>query len=207
MEQRLRGDRVTVALRRALPEDRDAVVRALARAFDKDPVANFLLRQDHSRERAFNTVFDVAFRRLTLPLRETWMSSGGEGAALWTPPKGWKTIRGWPNIFGLAHAVGITRVPRVLAAIHRVQSEHPREPHWYLFALGVVPEAQGRGLGSALLRAVLSRCDERHEPAYLEASTEDNVRLYLRHGFRLVKEVALAPGGPIVRLMWRDAPP
>src|SRR5262249_55826631 len=177
------------SVRRALLDDRGSVVQALVRAFDADPVANFLLRQDHARARAFETVFDVAFRRLTLPLDEVWISTGSEGAALWTPPRGWKTIRAWPNLFGLAHAVGFTRIPHVLTAIDRVQREHPREPHWYLFALGVVPEAQGRGIGSALLRTVLSRCDERGEPAYLESSTDDNTRLYQRHGFRIVKEV------------------
>jgi ribosomal protein S18 acetylase RimI-like enzyme len=192
------------SVRRAVAADRDVVVKALVRAFDDDPVANFLLRQDKARARAFETGFDVAFRRLTLPLEEVWMSSAGEGAALWTPPKGWKNLRAWPNLFGLARAVGLARVPHVLAAVNRVQRPKPREPHWYLFALGVVPEAQGRGIGSALLRAVLARLDESGEPAYLEASTEDNARLYLRHGFRIVQEVKMAADGPVVRLMWRD---
>ena len=178
-------------------------MRALACAFDADPVANFLLRKDASRARAFHTVFDVAFRRLTLPAQEVWIAGDAEGAALWAPPRAWNALRAWPSAFGLARAVGLTRVPGVLAAIGRVQREHPREPHWYLFALGVVPAAQGRGLGSLLLKGVLSRCDERREPAYLEASTEDNARLYERHGFRVIKEVPLAPGGPVVRPMWR----
>jgi ribosomal protein S18 acetylase RimI-like enzyme len=192
-------------VRRARAEDRDAVVRALVRGFDADPVANYLLRQDAGRARAFRTFFDVAFRRLTLPTNEAWMSSDGHAAALWTPPKGWNTLRAWPNVFGLARCVGFSRLPHVLRAVGRVQDEHPREPHWYLFSIGVEPEAQGRGLGSALLRAVLSRCDAQREPAYLEASSEDNARVYSRHGFRVLKEVPLAPGAPIVRLMWRDA--
>ena len=195
-----------MTVRRALAEDRDTVVQALVRAFDDDPVANFLLRQDHGRARAFQTAFDVAFRRLTLPLNEVWRSDAGEGAALWTPPGGWNTMRAWPSLFRLARAVGALRVPGVLAAIQRVQRPHPKQPHWYLFALGVAPEAQGRGIGSALLRAVLARCDERREPAYLEASTENNARLYLRHGFRITEEVKMAPDGPLVRLMWRDPP-
>jgi ribosomal protein S18 acetylase RimI-like enzyme len=192
-------------VRRARAEDRDAVVRALVRGFDKDPVANYLLRQDAGRARALHSFFDIAFRRLTLPVDESWLSSGGEGAALWTPPGKWKTLRAWPNLFGLARTVGFAHVPHALAAVRRVGREHPPEPHWYLFAIGVQPESQGRGIGSALLRAVLAQCDERREPAYLEASTEDNARLYARHGFRLLKELPIAPDGPAVRLMWRDA--
>ena len=192
-------------VRRARSADRDAVVRALTGAFDADPVANFLLRQDASRTRAFHTVFDVAFRRLTLPLNQAWLAGDGDGAALLMPPKGWNMLRAWPSAMGLARAVGARRLPRVLSAIHRIQREHPRAPHWYLFALGVVPAAQGRGIGSALLRALLSQCDKRAEAAYLEASTADNARLYERHGFQIVKEVPLAAGGPVVRLMWRAA--
>jgi ribosomal protein S18 acetylase RimI-like enzyme len=195
-----------MVIRRALIEDRDIVVDALTRAFDQDPVANYLLRKDARRERAFRTFFDVAFRRLTLPLGETWIASGGEGAALWTPPNGWSTLRAWPNLFGLCRAVGFARVPHVVKVTNLVQREHPREPHWYLFVIGVVPEAVGRGVGSELLRAVLSRCDEQKEPAYLEASTMGGVRLYERHGFRVLKEVQLGSDGPPIWPMWRDAP-
>lgn len=36
---------------------------------------------------------------------------------------------------------------------------HPREPHWYLFGIGVGPARPGTGVGSALLRSRLDRCD------------------------------------------------
>jgi ribosomal protein S18 acetylase RimI-like enzyme len=194
-----------VEVRRAGAEDRDAVVRALVRAFDADPVANFLLRQDRQRARAFETAFDVVFRRLILPAREGWIADRGAGAALWTPPGSWKTARALPEVFGLIRAVGLTRLPRVVASIDEVQRKHPHEPHWYLFAIGVDPSHQGRGVGSALLRAVLAQCDARREPAYLEASTPDNARLYARHGFALLHELRLGQDGPPVSLMWREA--
>jgi hypothetical protein len=37
-------------------------------------------------------------------------------------------------------------------------------------------------------------------PAYLEATSERNVRLYLRHGFDVTEQVRL-PGGPLLTLM------
>ena len=36
---------------------------------------------------------------------------------------------------------------------------HPDESHWYLPMIGVEPSAQGEGLGAALLRHALARCD------------------------------------------------
>src|SRR5205809_572948 len=76
------------------------------------------------------------------------------------------------------------------------------EPHAYLFLLGARPRWQSRGLGSALLRTVLEQCDREGTPAYLEASSPDNRRLYLRHGFEVTGEIAL-PDGPSMWPMWR----
>jgi ribosomal protein S18 acetylase RimI-like enzyme len=191
-------------VRQAGITDRALVVRALARAFDRDPVANYVLRSDARRARAYETAFDVCFRHLILPHGGAWMAGDGAGAALWAPPGGWSTWHAIPGLPRLAGAVGLRRVPKVLRAVGRVTKKHPRAPHWYLFAIGVDPEHQGRGHGSALLRAVLGGCDERGEAAYLEASTKDNARLYERHGFRVTEEVPLASDGPPVWLMWRE---
>ena len=124
--------------------------------------------------------------------------------ALWTPPGEWKTARALGHLPRLASAVGWTRCLSVLAAVNRVQRFHPEKPHWYLFAIGVDPDQQGRGIGGELLRAVLGRCDERKEPAYLEASTRDNARLYARHGFCGIAEAPLAPDAPSCWPMSRD---
>jgi hypothetical protein len=40
-------------------------------------------------------------------------------------------------------------------------------------------------------------------PAYLEATSEINKRLYLRHGFETIGEIRL-PSGPSMWPMWRE---
>jgi len=90
-----------------------------------------------------------------------------------------------------------------LRGLSLIEHEHPREPHWYLPFLGVVVEQQGRGIGSVLLEAVLARCDADGLPAYLEATCEDNRRLYERHGFAVRQQLAL-PEGPPLWAMWRE---
>jgi GNAT superfamily N-acetyltransferase len=80
---------------------------------------------------------------------------------------------------------------------------HPAEPHAYLFLIGTRPDRQGAGLGSALLRHVLERCDREGTPAYLEATTAGSRRLYLRHGLAEVGVIQLPDGPPMWR-MWRD---
>ncbi|MDQ3739817.1 MAG: GNAT family N-acetyltransferase, partial [Actinomycetota bacterium] len=95
------------------------------------------------------------------------------------------------------------RAPLMAVGFARMERRHPRAPHFYLPTLGVAPEAQGRGLGSALLAPMLERCDVEGVGAYLESSKERNVAFYGRHGFRVVDEMTF-PRGPRLWLMWRD---
>ena len=74
---------------------------------------------------------------------------------------------------------------------------------YYLNLLGVDPAHHGRGFGSALLAATLRRCDAESSPAYLEATSPRNRRLYARHGFEVVGEIALLDGPSLWR-MWRE---
>ena len=142
---------------------------------------------------------------LTLPFGEAWISDDGLGAALWTPPDHWSTLGAITSAPRLIGAVGITRALETLGSVNRMTARHPKTPpHYYLFALGVDPAHQGRGLGSALLRAVTSQCDEKKIGAYLEASTPTNARLYARHGFQVTEELKMAKDAPLVSLMWRE---
>ncbi len=90
---------------------------------------------------------------------------------------------------------------RVFAAI---EAGHPTAPHWYLSSLGVVPEAAGTGVGSALLRHGLARIDARHEAAYLEGATSGHIAYYARFGFQDLGPVVAPHSAPPIR-MWREA--
>lgn len=63
-------------------------------------------------------------------------------------------------------------------------------PHYYLFALGVHPSAQGNGIGGQLVRGMLERIDQEGLPAYLETQSSRNVELYRRLGFDVAAEGA-----------------
>ncbi len=97
-----------------------------------------------------------------------------------------------------ATADDVGRLKTALAAAFEDDPVFGWEPHHYLPYIGVAPEAQGRGLGSALMRPILDRCDEERLPAYLEATSERNAALYERLGFEL-----RAGGSPPLWLMVR----
>ncbi|MGH2489814.1 MAG: GNAT family N-acetyltransferase [Candidatus Limnocylindria bacterium] len=100
-----------------------------------------------------------------------------------------------------ALAVVFRDFPRTFELFELFDAHHPQEPHYYLQFIGVRHECQGTGIGSALLQAVLDRCDLEGAAAYLEADERSKL-LYLSHGFEAAAELRL-PEGPRVWPMWR----
>lgn len=87
-------------------------------------------------------------------------------------------------------------------------AHHPHDlTHHHLAFLAVRPDAQGNGLGSALLRAHHNQLDASGIAAYLEASSPRSVRLYERHGYRhLGPPFHLPDNGPPLWPMLRQGP-
>jgi GNAT superfamily N-acetyltransferase len=83
-----------------------------------------------------------------------------------------------------------------------LDDNHPADVCWHLAFMGVDPSAQGQGIGTRLLSAVLTQADRDQVPAYLEASCPENRRLYERHGFQTMRELTVADS-PVIYAMWR----
>lgn len=93
--------------------------------------------------------------------------------------------------------------------IARLMAEgHPAgRAHEYLWMIAVAPARQGEGLGAALIRHVLERCDREGLPAYLEASSERSTKLYERLGYSFTDNTIDLPDGPRMFPMWREPKP
>ena len=196
-----------MTVRLAEPADVPALVPVLARAFASDPFVSWLVRDDRHRDAGFTRFFEMALRHLTLPHGEVYTTEDRTGAAAWTPPGKWAMglVREAILVRHFAAICGWSRLARVQLATRPLVAAHPREPHHYLFVLGVDPAAQGRGLGRALLAPVLATCDRDRVPAYLETATESNLGFYQSLGFAVTGEHRVR-GGPLVWFMWRPAP-
>jgi ribosomal protein S18 acetylase RimI-like enzyme len=192
-------------VRSATAADADALAAMLMRAFEDDPVACWAFPPPGPRRRALERFQALRLAQLT-PEEEVWTAADHSCAALWAPPGRWRrTVREDLSIAScFAHPRLAHRIPLVVAGFVAVERLHPAEPaHYYLSVLGTDPAQQGQGLGSALLRPVLERCDRDGVAAYLESSKERNLDFYARHGFRVREELRL-PRGPRVWTMWRE---
>lgn len=190
-------------VRKAGPTDARAVGSALAAAFYDDPVFCWIHPDDVHRAVAVRAFFDLVVDVLA-PHDDTWTTSAGVvGAALWVPygHEAMSEERGAVFMAQVTEVAG-PDADRMQDIVALLEEHHPREPHEYLWFLGVVPAAQGRGIGTELLAPVLERADRAQVPAYLEASSPRNRALYERHGFEAGPAIAV-PGGPPVWPMQR----
>ena len=83
------------------------------------------------------------------------------------------------------------KLEEILAPITEAQKEILKRGCLYLQAIGVSPELQGQGFGGTMLRAIFEYADNEELRIYLE-TTEENVPLYEKFRFQVIKEVKLA---------------
>jgi ribosomal protein S18 acetylase RimI-like enzyme len=166
----------------------------LTRAFLDYRLMRYANPELKRRRRGVATLYGAIVRD-TLRHGEVHVSAGVEGVCCWLPPDvGLPTFArevrsgmlGLPLGFGWAGFQRLANYDRVQRRLHE---RYASSPHWFLAAIGVDPAHQGRGIGSALLNPILARADLQQTPCYLEAHTADNVRLYERHGFRVMEHL------------------
>jgi ribosomal protein S18 acetylase RimI-like enzyme len=195
-----------VEVRRARPSELGLVVDVLTRSFDDDPLTNWAVAQDGKRAERMRLFFQSPVRSMAARHDEIYTTPDVEGAAVWVPPGKFKmsVLEQARQLPDMVRCTTLRRFPAVMKAFNKVEKKHPKEPHWYLMAVGVEPGLQGRSIGSQLLAPVLARCDADGVGAYLESSKERNLPLYERLGFRVTDQFPVSNGAPTIWLMWRD---
>jgi GNAT superfamily N-acetyltransferase len=195
-------------IRLATVADRPKLVDSLASAFADDPLFNWMAGTGPEKplEPKVRILFD-AFAKLEFAQDEhlVYVDEDRIGVAIWKAPNQWKMSTGdmLRTMPAMLRAFG-TKAPRMIGALSAIEKVHPKEEHYYLEALGTRQDMQSKGVGSAVLRHTLDRCDTEGMPAYLESSNVRNVPFYARHGFVTTGEVVVGKGAPTVTTMWRD---
>lgn len=173
------------------------VVRTLACAFQDDPALAWLLPDAERRARRLVPFFKV-MQAQSQRKGEVVASPGREAASLWYPP-GVVKHSALQDLRDNLAMVGVfrTALGRGLKLAEAMYAQHPNpQPYWYLRYVGVVPEAQGKGWGSAIVRAGIARAARHRCGVLLETATPSNVAIYSRLGFDITSEWDAPEGGP-----------
>jgi ribosomal protein S18 acetylase RimI-like enzyme len=188
-----------ISIRKAEPSELDTLIRLAARAYDNEPFANWVVRQDVKRTQRMEKFFEVYFKDYGARYDHVFTTDELNGAAIWYPPEPkdcWRisTLKHLSLLHKWISISGIRNIPSLLADAEKVDRLHLEERHYFLHVIAVDPKQQGKGIGGNLLTHGLQMCDERGIPAYLETASEENVRYYQKHDFRVSEEIILSRG-------------
>ena len=163
--------------------DRDALIDTLRLSFATDPCIRAIWPKA-SEYLAGWAGLAMGMGGPALQHGTAYVTEDGGGAALWLPPGVDSDAEAMFAV--LATQVDPSMHPTLGAVREQMDKYHPHDPHWYLAVVGADPSRQGQGLGSALIKEGLRRCDADGTIAYLESSNPKNVPLYERHGFEVI---------------------
>jgi len=198
MKQTMGRSGADLTVRLASAEDLPVVATVLARAFFCDPVFSWLMPDSRHRIWQLTAYFCAVF-----PLYEAYLTTNRGSAALWNPPRTGEShnIELLRQLFFTLRIEG-RYIGRLVRVARLLESHRPKEPHWYLHAVGTLPEAREPFLGGVVVRALLNKADGRRQPVYLENTNPRNRPFYTHFGFEPLPELVL-PGERVLLPMWR----
>lgn len=195
-------------IRTAGEDDRERVVRLLDEAFQDDPVSSWVFPGAEYRRRAHHRLM-AAFADAVFADGRIDLTEEGSACALWLPvPADAGEDAGPEDVPAQVREAVDPENERVELIARLTEDIHPSgRAHEYLWMIGVTPDRQGEGLGTALIGTALDRCDREGLPAYLEASSARSKVLYERLGFEFTGRALDLPDGPRMWPMWREPRP
>lgn len=182
-------------IREATDEDVAAAADTLAAAFEDYPFTRHTISADDhlTRLREFQRIF---LAEIGLPHGRVWVSEDLAAVAVWsTPDSGGADVVMERLLPTLAELAG-DRAEAYASAEGTMERHRPTGTAWFLGSVGVRPEARGRGLGRRVIEVGLREADQAGVPAFLETSTDVNVRIYESLGFTVTAEYDLPDDGP-----------
>jgi GNAT superfamily N-acetyltransferase len=199
-------------IRRLTPADAERAGMVLSRAFIDDPLNVYLYPNEAKRAARTPSLYHFFAR---LGIGEGLAHGAGEplsAVAVWNAPGAGgmglgALLRARPWRLVLSPVIlSAARVLPVFSQFDRMQRQYAPEPHYYLQTIGTLPEAQGKGYGSALLRAMLAEADAARLPIYTETMTPSNVPLYEHFGFVVREEYRVSKTSLRIWCFTRPAP-
>lgn len=192
---------MTLRVRRATTGDVPGMAATLATAFDGDPWIAWIVDAERHRERICALQVSL-LASVGVPHGEAWVAEHQDGtlagAALWLLADRPVPAAAWAQVAAVEAELMGDRHESAMVAAALTRRLRPGAAHHLLASLGVVPPDRGQGVGAALVAPVLERSDRDGVDAYLETSTERNLRFYSRMGFTVTDQVRLPEGGPPV---------
>jgi len=188
----------------------DEAIAVLTCAFMPDPIFSYFFPRPLDRAGVFAACFRAAVvvHRRFGHVYVAKHAGVVVGTAVWRSPDA-----GEPSAedMALEHraaeavaAIDPAAAAGLLGGFKTIAAQHPAQPHWYLFFVGLDPALQGRGIGRRLLAPVLDAADASATPCYLETPFARTHAFYRGLGFDIASEGHPFVDAPTVWTMLRQ---
>jgi GNAT superfamily N-acetyltransferase len=178
---------------KATKEHKDLIVALLGQSFQQNQSVNYIIHQDSHRLTRIRYLMDYSFE-ICLLFGEVWLSDDYNACALVLYPhqKRMTLYAIWLDILLIFRAITLFGVLKTLKREAAIKQIQPKIDMAYLWFIGVEPDKQGLGNGTALLSEIIDNADNDGLPVYLETSTVKNLPWYKHNGFEIYEKLELS---------------
>nr|BAL04097.1 fusion protein between puromycin N-acetyltransferase and a truncated version of herpes simplex virus type 1 thymidine kinase [Gene trap vector pCMT-SAhygpA-NP21]BAL04101.1 fusion protein between puromycin N-acetyltransferase and a truncated version of herpes simplex virus type 1 thymidine kinase [Gene trap vector pCMT-SAhygpA-NP22]BAL04105.1 fusion protein between puromycin N-acetyltransferase and a truncated version of herpes simplex virus type 1 thymidine kinase [Tol2 transposon-based gene t len=195
------GTEYKPTVRLATRDDVPRAVRTLAAAFADYPATRHTVDPDRHIERV-TELQELFLTRVGLDIGKVWVADDGAAVAVWTTPESVEAGAVFAEIGPRMAELSGSRLAAQQQMEGLLAPHRPKEPAWFLATVGVSPDHQGKGLGSAVVLPGVEAAERAGVPAFLETSAPRNLPFYERLGFTVTADVEV-PEGPRTWCMTR----
>ncbi len=167
-------------------KDKRAVIDILCQSFKENKSVNFVVKQDHRKERRLRTLMEYSYYQGSRN-GKVYLNEDKTACAiiLYSTKKKTNLQDIYWDVKLVLKCIGLMRIFKVLKRESIIKQNHPTFAFVHLWYIGVLPGLQGKGIGGKLMNEILNEASKNNLPIYLETSTERNFKFYESLGFSI----------------------
>lgn len=175
-------------MKKATYKDRQKVVDILCQAFIDVLIPNsinFVVKNSGNRYSRLKALMEFQFD-LSLLNGNVFLSDCNDGCILYLEQTGFSFKKLFLELKLLFACIGVDNMFKVLRREKLLNSFHPKEKFVHLWLMAVLPQKQGKGIGTKLLKESLKFY--KNQFIYVETTTPENRSFYKQNGFVIFHE-------------------
>lgn len=176
----------------ASSDDKELIVDILSQSIGEEKCINYNIPQDKKRAERIRYLIDYSFE-VSRQFGEVYISDDRKACAIVLYPQQKKGMFStfWLDVKLVIRTLGISGTLKSLKSGARAQKDWPADNIAYLWYIGVYPKDQQQGVGSKLLKQIITEADKDNYVVCLETSTRKNLSWYERFGFQIYHQIEL----------------
>lgn len=194
----MKSDRIRLRNRfssmiKAKKSDKKRIAEILHSAFEpikESNSINFIVKQDHKRSKRIFILMHYLVEHC-MDFGEVLISDNRNACILLKYPHTEKLT--FKEVFWQVklafRCIGLKNVPKVLKRQATLKKHHIKTPYIHPVIMGAYNEVNGLGIGVRLIKQLINEYSQNELPVIIETTTDQNLRIYQRFGFKLFKEI------------------